>query len=412
MAETVLMPKQGNTVESCVILEWKKREGDTVDAGDILCEVETDKATFEIAAEHGGRVLKILHGAGEDVPVLQPIAYIGEPGEEPPAEVSGRTPEDASATADSAEEPAGVPGPTRAADTPRPAKSPRLRISPRARNYAAKHGIRPEGITGSGPGGRILEADVHKALETAPGPAAGPSGTEEYPGPAKTEPVSHIRTVIARRMLSSLAETAQLTLHASADARDILACREQLKGLGDASALSSISVGDMVMWAAGRTLREYPFLNAHFHGDTVTTFSHVHLGFAVDTPKGLMVPTIRYADTLSLARLSAEKRRLSDICRSGKAGPEELIDATFTVTNLGSYGVERFTPVLNPPQVGILGICSIRTEPVVEEGETRFIPRIGLSLTVDHQAVDGAPAARFLSALGALIAEFRAHLAE
>jgi len=409
MAERVLMPKQGNTVESCVILEWKKKEGDLIAAGDIICEVETDKATFEIVSEHKGILLKILHKEGDDVPVLKTIAFIGELGEELPADAIAE--EQYSSSRDRQ-----VNKNIRAQDTPqdseaaafkaRRAPNPAVRISPRARNFAAVHAVDVTGITGSGPGGRILEADVQKALESVP------AGAGEYPGPSDSVPVEGFRAVIARRMKTSLSDTAQLSMYASADAGDILAYRKKLKAGTGSPSLAEISIGDMVMFSVVRALKRFPDMNAHFLGDRIERYKHIHLGVAVDTSRGLLVPTIRWADDLSLGRLSSEKRRLVEICRAGKAGPEQLAEATFTVTNLGTFGIENFTPVLNTPQVGILGICSTRLEPMEVSGEICFVPKIGLSLTIDHQAVDGAPAARFLHELCDIIAHFQVYLAE
>ena len=213
-------------------------------------------------------------------------------------------------------------------------------------------------------------------------------------------------------MKASLSETAQLTLHASADAREILEYRGKLKGANPEGGLPGITLGDMVLFAAARVLPGFPGLNAHFLGDRIVSFEHAHIGVAVDTPRGLLVPTVRFADTLSLSGISREAERLADTARRGKAGPQDLVTGSFTVTNLGSLGIERFTPVLNPPQVAILGVCSIRREPVEEGGQIAFVPKIGLSLTIDHQAVDGAPAARFLKSLCDFITAFQVHLAE
>ncbi len=409
MAERLLMPKQGNTVESCVILEWKKKEGDHVDVGDVLCEVETDKASFEIVSEHQGIVLKILHREGEDVPVLKTIAFIGELGEELPADAIAeeqysrsrdRQPSKNIRTQDKPRDSESV------AFQARRAPNPAIRISPRARNFAAAHGVDVTGLTGSGPGGRILEADVQKALEEVPVGATG------YPGPSDSVSVEGFRAVIARRMRTSLSDTAQLSMYASADAGDILAYRKKLKAVTGSPSLAEISIGDMVMFSVVRALKRFPDMNAHFLGDRIEKYNHIHLGVAVDTSKGLLVPTIRWADDLSLSGLSLEKRRLVEICRAGKAGPEELAEATFTVTNLGTFGIENFTPVLNTPQVGILGICSTRLEPMEVSGEMCFVPKIGLSLTIDHQAVDGAPAARFLHEVCDIIAHFQVYPAE
>lgn len=438
--ERVLMPKQGNTVESCVILEWKKKIGDTVLPGDVLCEVETDKATFEVQAEHEGVLLTVLFNEGDDVPVLETIAYLGKPGEILPE-----------AGARSVENP--VPAPLPSPVIPVKAqsfieageKARSVRISPRAKNLAERKGIVPENLEGSGPGGRILERDVCRALQgrssigtaalqkaeeedlSIPAEGSGIGGrvlttdfktvrksgwAEDFPGNSIETVVKGAREVIARRMKASQDQTAQFTLHAAADAREIVEYRQYLKTADPSKGLSDITLGDLVLYAVSRVLPAFPFMNAHFLGEKIVSFEHVHLGIAVDTPKGLLVPTVRFADTLSLKGISDCAGRLAEKAKSGKANPEDLIGATFTVTNLGSLGIEGFTPVLNTPQVAILGVCSITLKPIGGDGDVTFIPHLGLSLTIDHQAVDGAPAARFLKELCDALARFRILLAE
>jgi pyruvate dehydrogenase E2 component (dihydrolipoamide acetyltransferase) len=201
-------------------------------------------------------------------------------------------------------------------------------------------------------------------------------------------------------MYESLANTAQLTLHTSADARAMLAHRKQLKAKQKEGYGYNITINDMVSYAAVRALLQHPDLNAHFMGDSMRRFSNVHLGFAVDTPRGLMVPTVKNANRLTIEGLSATVKELATACQSGSIDPELMKGATFTLTNLGAYGIEMFTPVLNPPQTGILGINTIAPQPAdLGDGVFGFVPRIGLSLTFDHRAVDGAPAAAFLQTL-------------
>jgi pyruvate dehydrogenase E2 component (dihydrolipoamide acetyltransferase) len=212
-------------------------------------------------------------------------------------------------------------------------------------------------------------------------------------------------------MLFSLQSTAQLTLSASADARAILAYRKRLKHSNDDLGLNRITINDLILFVVSRTLVRFPRLNALFDGDSIYEYGAVHLGVAVDTPRGLIVPVIREADTLSLGQISAESRRLSEACLEGKITPDELQGGTFTVTNLGVLGIESFTPILNPPQVGILGVGNVNLKPVEVDGDVAFIPHISLSLTINHQVVDGAPAARFLEALTAGIADVELLLA-
>ena len=441
MATEILMPKQGITVESCLIVDWKKREGEAIKVGEVICEVETDKATFEIESEHDGTLLKIFFENGADVPVLTPIAVIGQPGEDiskfAPVQATAKPAEESAATAEvSAELPK---------SSQKVSPAPVLSvsdvglggISPRARNLAAAKGLNVSGLTGTGPEGRIIERDVLAALSekapltpaaiaalveqgmqapavgtgigrrvtTAdlvkepvkePVPAAVIPTTVEFPGPIKEIPVKGVRKIIAARMLESLQTTAQVTLNASADASKLLAYRKRLKESPEELGLSEMTITDLVLYAVAKTLPRFAFLNAHFLGETIKEFARVHLGIAVDTSRGLMVPVVRNADLLSLKELSKEAKCLSTACQEGKILPDELTGGTFTVTNLGILGIESFTPVLNPPEVGILGVCAIQPKPVMLGDEVSFVPHIGLSLTFDHRAVDGAPAARFL----------------
>ncbi|MDR2403890.1 MAG: 2-oxo acid dehydrogenase subunit E2 [Spirochaetaceae bacterium] len=484
MASILIMPRQGNTVESCIINEWKVHEGDSVAVDTPVCVVETDKATFEVPAGAPGTILKLIHAAGEDVPVLEPIAVIGAAGEDWKAALAGGgtavvdaggSGEDGRpAAAGSAAAPAANTGGggEAAANTGGAAAEGRIPISPRARNLAAREGL-PIGIAsgtagqelrGSGPGGRIIERDVAAALAAGPpltaaaraalGPDSvipprgsgiggrvtvadlGSAGAPELPSPAEAgaqglpvpgfgegavtdTPIRGIRKLIADRMYRSLAESAQFTLNGAAPVSRLQALRARMKASDESLGLAGITINDLVLFAVSRTLPRYPFMNAHKIGDgrngdaVLRTFERVHLGVAVDTPRGLMVPVVRNANLLSLRQIAAEAKRLAAACQNGSVKPEELSGSTFTVTNLGSLGVSGFTPVLNAPEVAILGVCGIELKPVAvpegaccgEQPGVRFEPHIGFSLTINHQVVDGAPAARFLKALEEAIAD-------
>jgi pyruvate dehydrogenase E2 component (dihydrolipoamide acetyltransferase) len=407
MAIPVIMPKQGQSVESCVIVGWKKKPGDTVKTGEVICEVETDKATFEVESPAEGTLLAIFHEAGSDVPVLATIAAIGTPGENldglrkvsRPAAVSA--PPHGAALFVSAEV--------------RPPARGKIMASPRARALAASRGVALAGLRGTGPGGRIIERDVKSALaDSAPRAAAAPGAARQpveqtvlSAGEFKEIKVTGIRKLIAERMLASLQTTAQLTLNGSADARTLLELRKRFKESAEGFGLRDITVNDMVLFAVSRALLLHPELNALYTGDSLRQYSAVHLAFAVDTTRGLMVPAIRNAHSLRLREIAQEARRLAEACRNGGITPDELAAGTFTVTNLGVLGVQSFTPVLNAPQVGILGVGSIVPGPLLApDGSVSFIPQIGLSLTVNHQVVDGAPGARFLQTLAEDIARF------
>ncbi len=422
MATPILMPRQGQSVETCQITAWKKHKGDPVDAGETICEVETDKAAFEVETPESGVLLATFFPEGADVPVLTAIAVVGAPdedgedlrparGESPPAAGKGATvAEGAHAPTVAAESDADA-GP---ATAPVPPNSEgRCKASPRALGTAAANGIDILALSGSGPGGRIIERDVLAALATASdAPVTDVTGPlrrsspglitmtpADVPGaPAREIPVERIRKVIADRMLQSLQTTAQFTLTGAASAESMLAYRRRLKGETDET-LRRITINDIVHFAVIKVLKEFGNLNSLFLGDRILQYNRVNLGFAVDTPRGLMVPVISDAETLSLRELSQAADRLREACVDGRAAPDDLKGGTFTVSNLGNLGVEAFTPVLNPPQVAILGVGVIRPRPIAVNADTQFAQFMSLSLTVNHQAVDGAPAARFLKAL-------------
>lgn len=452
MPTAVVLPKQGQSVESCIISAWKKKAGETVQAGEILCEVETDKALVEIESTASGVLLEIFFKAGDDVPVLTNIAAIGQPGED----VSALRPAGAS-TAPVAVPPSVPVSPAQPVPAATGPVAEFTGVSPRARSLAKTAALDPASLLGSGPAGRIIERDVQAALAaqhtpaitplartmlatggyTAPVQGSGVSGRimsddlkklsaaagetvasstpslpqESQPDNVEVIPVKGIRKVIASRMLESLQTTAQLTLNSTADARALLAYRQRLKGSSESLGLQKITLNDLLLLAVARTLPQYPQLNALFSGDTISQYKDVHLGVAVDTSRGLMVPVIRRANTLSLKQLAEEAKRLAAACLNSSVKADELSGGTFTVTNLGAFGVESFTPVLNPPQVAILGAGNINLKPVELEGKVEFIPHLSLSLTINHQVIDGAPAARFLQALAQGLAQIELLLA-
>lgn len=451
MATAVVMPKLGNTVESSIIVQWKKRPGDRIAEGEAICEIETDKATMEVESPASGTVLELFFQPGDDVPVQVPIAAVGEPGEpvdhlRPVASTVAP-----SAVAEAASASPAVPTPSETS----PTKAPDfVGISPRARGLAQRKEVDIAGIKGSGPGGRIIERDIQAALASRPrmtplarsmvssgdfaapptgsgiggritsrdlqavssAPAAPQAAAAPYPAPAPADdvqviPLKGTRKVISERMLASMQTTAQLTMHAAADARALVTYRQRLKNSPEALGLQKITINDLVLLAVARTLPQFSDLNALFTGDAIHQYSSVHLGFAVDTPRGLIVPVIRNAHQLGLKQLAQESRRLAEACLNGKILPDELNGGTFTVTNLGSFGIESFTPILNPPQVAILGVGNINLKAVETDKGVEFIPHLGLSLTINHQVVDGAPGARFLHALSQNLAAFELTLA-
>lgn len=444
MATAVVMPKLGNTVESCILINWKKAVGDTIAEGEALCEIETDKATLEVESTAAGTVLALFFQEGDDIPVLTNIAVVGAPGEDAerfrPAQAAPAPESPRPVQLEEIKPPPEPPAPVAAGS------DGGTRISPRARNLAARKGVDPAAIPGSGPGGRVIERDVQAALAARPSltplakrmveagdyqvPAAGSGpgrrvtshdlvpvaaapAAASAPQAEETEtiPLRGPRKIIAERMLASLQTTAQLTLNAYADARALLAYRQRLKSSPEALGLQQVTINDLILFAVARTLLQHPELNALFHGDAITRYKSVHLALAVDTPRGLLVPVIRNAHRLSLRELSAEARRLADACQDGNVNPDDLQGGTFTVSNLGALGIESFTAILNAPQVGILGVGNINLKPVQGEAGVEFVPHLGLSLTINHQAVDGAPGARFLQTLAQNLANLELLLA-
>ena len=436
MATVIIMPKQGQSVESCILTEMKKKKGDTVAVGDILFSYETDKASFEEEAKVAGTVLDVFFDDGDEIPVLTNVMVIGNEGESteefrPGADSGAAAPAAAETVPTAAATPAAAPAataePTVAAAKPATAAgtSP---VSPRARVLAAKEAIDASALQGSGPHGRVIERDVRAAMAATPkltplakaiaketGAAAPETGSglagmvkgadmgalknSVYASDSEIKPLSNMRKLIAKAMYASLQNSAQLTHHLSADARGILALRKKVKKAVENGYPTNITLNDMVCMAVIRALKKFPQVNAHFLGDSVRLFSKVHLGLAVDTERGLMVPVVKNADDLSIQGLANQLKEVANACKKGSIDPDLLSSeaASFTVSNLGNYGVEIFTPVINLPQVAILGVNTIVPRPKdIGGGVYAFVPHIGLSLTYDHRALDGGEATRFV----------------
>ena len=437
MATIVVMPQLGNSVESCIIVEWMIAEGDTVSVDQTLASIETDKSTMEVPSTAEGTVLKLLWEEGDEVPVKDPLIIVGEPGEDISGLVPGgdAAPAEANAPAEQAAAPEAA-APAFATERATGA------VSPRARALAASNGVDASAITeGSGPHGRVIERDVAAAIaagpvltsaaraagvsaaegtgiggrvsvadagrtaEAAPAAAvAAPAAAADFPGASTSAPLKGVRKVVAKRMMESLTSTAQLTLNTTANAAGILAMRKKVKNADESLGLNKITLNDLVCFAVSRTLLKYPVFNAHLEDGVLTEFEQVHLGFACDTPRGLLVPVIRSAQALGLKAFSDEAKRLAGGAIDGTIAPDFLSGGTFTVSNIGSFGIETFTPVINLPQTAILGVGAITPRPVVAaDGTIGVEQRLNLSLTIDHQVIDGADGARFLRDLVAAI---------
>lgn len=430
MAQVIVMPKLGNTVESSIILAWHVNIGDMVNEGDILCEVETDKATLEVESTASGILLARFYEENDDVQVLENLAVIGQLGESyeefiPAGFASSAIPV-----------PSPEPEPTKNSTniiSPQSTTPPeKIGISPRAKQLASRKNIDYQRLTGTGPDGRIIERDIANAIanqvKVSPLAQAMLDTGEFRIGELqptrnrvtkhdlvslsnlpdaeyiKEIPLKGIRKTIAKRMLESIQTTAQLTLNLSADASAIKAYRKRLKASEETLGLQQISINDLVMFAVSQSLPHFPEFNALYKNDVIYQYSNIHLGMAVDTSRGLIVPVIHNAHTLSLKQLSAEAHQLATACLDGKIKPDELVGGTFTVTNLGGLGIESFTPILNLPQVAILGVGNINLKPIEQDNEVVFVPHMSLSLTINHQVVDGALGARFLSHLANILA--------
>jgi pyruvate dehydrogenase E2 component (dihydrolipoamide acetyltransferase) len=441
MPTPVELPQLGNTVEECIITRWVKRDGDTVSAGEVIAEIETDKTSFELTAPVGGTILSTFFNEGALVPVFTNILVIGTPGEDvAPFRPAGAAPAKPSTIA-TKPAPVASPHPQYAlgrgsvlAGARAPASAvagrPATAFSPRASRLAAELDLPRGDIFGSGPGGRVLERDVRRAFDArrtdAPRPSVPEAQSPAADRGARTPAgaVSGLRATIARRMRESLATTAQYTLTSSADATGLLALRARVKARAS-DGIADITINDLVAFCAIQALLDVPDMNAEFSDGRILTHRAVHLAFAVDTPKGLLAPVVRSAHELSIGDLALRMKTLATQAASSTLPPDDLTGATFTISNLGSLGIESFTPLINPPQVAILGIGAIQLKPVRRKGRVEsirvretsarralalaesveFVDAIGLSLTCDHQVIDGAPGARFLQVLRRKIEE-------
>ena len=445
MATPVIMPRQGNSVESCIVTSWGKKVGDKVAIDDVLFSYETDKAAFDELAKVEGTVLAIFFKEGDDIPCLTNVMVIGNEGESfAEFDPNGAAPAAAEAAPAAAAETKVEEAKAEAEEiAAAPIVMGDLHISPRAKALAAKSGADlskvvptgPDGrvierdvqklidaglvvsaaardsyqggLEGTGLGGRVTLADLNKKAEPAAAEAAAPAAAAAAPvalgtpvDDSYTEPMTNMRKVIAKAMMSSLSGMAQLTHNISYDATEVQAARAMFKAKGEKFGMEKISINDIIMFVVARTLAmpEHKALNANLidDGKTMKYFKGVHLGMAVDTDRGLMVPTIFNADKMTLKELSATAKKLAKECKEGKINPDYLKGASFTVSNIGSLGIESFTPVINPPQTGILGVCAITDGFRKVNGQIECYPKMGLSLSYDHRALDGTPASKFL----------------
>ncbi|SRR5581483_391524 len=421
MAEVVKLPKLGLDMQEGTFVNWVKKVGDTVKAGDVLAEIESDKATIEVESTVSGVLLETLVDVGQVVPVGAPIARIG---------VEGAETESVKAEAKQEQKP------EQKAEQPAPA-APRgngkaatpavqdedlpggVKASPIARRIAEERGIDLRQVQGTGPGGRIVKSDVESFQPTArpaaapvppvpvapaaPAPAAARAQAAPPTGPGITEePLSRLRQRIATRMTESKQTVPHFYITTEIDMAPALALRKEVnEGLPDEQ---KVSVNDLVVKAVALTLRQFPNLNSHYYGDRIVRFEHINIGIAVALDSGGLINVVaKDADITSISRLAQRNKEMIAAARSGKVRPEDIEGSTFTVSNLGPYDVESFLAIINPPEAGILAVGSAREVPVVVNGELKVGTRMKCTLSVDHRVSDGAEGAKFMQAFKKLL---------
>ncbi|MDO8502807.1 MAG: dihydrolipoamide acetyltransferase family protein [Gemmatimonadaceae bacterium] len=420
MATNVVMEALSPTMEEGRLVKWLKNEGDAVKSGDVLAEVETDKAVMELVARSDGVIRKRIANEGDSSPVGTLLAVIAGPDENIDAIIaSAAAPKpspEAPATAPAATDapsqvPAPPPPPTRTSgfgavpisviSAPFASSSSRPRSSPLARRLASERGVELSNVRGSGPGGRIIKKDVETAVAAGPvrAAAAAPQAAPRFitrEGDYQDIPLTQIRKTIARRLAESIGPVPTFYLTAEWDAERAADMRAQLKELGDDY---KISFNDIVIKAVANALSDHPEINAHWMGDHVRHFNRVHVAMAVAIPEGLITPVIFDADRKSIGQISAEAKQLAGLARARKLMPAQYTGSTFSVSNLGMLGIDQFTAIINPPEAGILAIGGVEAKPVVVDGQVVVRQRMRVTMSCDHRVIDGATGARFLQSV-------------
>ena len=402
----IQMPRLSDTMEEGVIAAWKKQVGDTINRGDVVAEIETDKALMELEAFDDGVLEKVLVGEGQTVPIGTPIAVLGDG--------SGAAAEAAPAPAPAAPsaEPDAEPAPESAQPAPQPAvnggaRGDKPKASPLAKAVAKELGVELTAVSGSGPGGRIIRADIEAAATAAPS-APAPAAQPAAPTPVSTEdteeiPLSNIQKVSARRLTESKQQAPHIYLTSAIDVTDLIAFRANLNDRLQAADGPKVSVNDLVVKACATALRANPAINVSFVGDKLLRHKRINIGVAVATDAGLLVPVVGDADRKSVSEIAAEGREKAGRAREGKLKLDEMSGGTFTVSNLGMFGLEEFTAVINPPEAAILAVGAARDEVQVRDGEFVARKMLRVTLSADHRAIDGAVGAAFLQHLTGLL---------
>lgn len=412
MAEEVIMPVLGMTMESGVIVEWLKQEGDQVSEGEILFSVETDKSVMEVEAKASGTLLKILNSPGDDVPIQQVIAYIGDADEDLPATESTDTAESTAvpvAAEESGQNGAGAGTAVSRTDI----KPDRIKASPKARKRAAGLNIPLDQINGTGPGGRIVFADVETYAENqtkAPTQTAAPIGSASPGGAgskrvADQSPLAGIRKIAAERLAESASTIPHFYLTMDIDMTRAVELRQELLAYGESHNLARVSVNDLLIKAAGMTLKEIPSVNASLVGDTIEQYSDINVGFAVALDDGLVVPVVPAADSQSVYGIAEITKSLDKKAKETGLTPEDYGYGTFTISNLGMFGVDQFTAIINPPEAAILAVGQVKKQPMVIDDQIEIRSMMSVTLSSDHRLIDGAVAARFLSRFRSILEE-------
>src|SRR6185436_14792214 len=420
MATQIVMPKLSPTMEEGQLSRWLKKEGDKVSMGEPLAEIDTDKATMEMQALSSGVLRKILVAEGESAPLGQPIAVIGEPDEDisellkaapekqaapKPAEETAKPAEsEAAPKTEQREAPAETEVPTDGKKDGKPAGG-RMFVSPIAARMAAEAGVNLSSLQGSGPGGRIVKRDIEAAMTDKKAtsaktptlrlmPSAKPEQGATYgPSAYRDEPLSEMRRTIAKRLVTSLGPVPHFFLTSEIEMDRAADMRQQINNLYPDS---KVSLNDIIIKIAAIALIQNPQVNASFQDKTVRYYEHADIGVAVATENGLITPVVRAAELKSLIDIAAEVRELAGRARSRKLKPEEYLGATFSISNLGMFGIDEFTAVINPPEAAILAVGAMTPKPVVRDGEIEIRQMMRVTMSCDHRAVDGAVGAQFL----------------
>lgn len=405
MAEIITMPKLSDTMTDGVVAAWHKKVGDKVKSGELLAEIETDKATMEFESYQDGVLLYIGVEKGKGAPVDSVLAIIGKEGEDYSALLAGAPAKVAATSAPAPAKATETAAPASAAPSPAPApivttaqhsSNGRLKASPLAKRIAEDKGIDITQVAGSGDGGRIVKRDVeHFSISPAAAFASAAPGVESY----TEETVSQMRKTIARRLAESKFTAPHFYLTMEIDMENAMLARQVLNASGDVK----ISFNDMVVKASALALKKHPKINSSWRGETIRYNQHVHIGVAVAVDEGLLVPVVRFADTKGFAQIGAEVKSFAEKAKSKKLQPSDWEGNTFTISNLGMFGIDEFTAIVNPPDACILAVGAIKAVPVVKNGAVVPGNVMKLTLSCDHRVVDGASGAAFLQTLKAYL---------